>query len=318
MPDNRSELSVPEDVSRLMTMSHDGREINVDLIIESLRRDLVVLIRNVAADQVDSVVYSIADRLGLGDALKVQASLAGFLGHRHNIGKYFMSVNKRGDYQFIPPHSEGNSFLGMQLASFFCYENSTDGGETILMNVDDSSTVWQSLREKVKRGKLARPLAPHEVLRAKGLYQIHLPADSLRETDQVLQELRSTIAGLAIVEVLAKPSKTYSRILDRELNAYWDSIASIDFDSAREYADLLRLCGLLREPQGGLQLSQMDNAAQRRVWQSGVHYAQLFKCKITRKLVPGDLIIQNNLTWTHATSNWTPNSGTRKVAAAFA
>jgi hypothetical protein len=30
------------------------------------------------------------------------------------------------------------------------------------------------------------------------------------------------------------------------------------------------------------------------------------------------LIIQNNLTWTHAVNNWSPGSGLRKVAAAFA
>jgi len=33
-----------------------------------------------------------------------------------------MSVNERNDYQFIPPHSEGNHLMNMQLAAFFCYE----------------------------------------------------------------------------------------------------------------------------------------------------------------------------------------------------
>jgi len=313
------QLGVPEDLSRLAVVENAGRGTDVDLVVQLLRQDLVVLARNVSAEQVDSVMHGITDRLSLSDALELQAGFAGFLGLRHNIGKYFMSVSERGDYQFIAPHCEGTTFIGIQLASFFCYENSTDGGATILMNVDDSSKVWPSLRERVRRGKLAgRPLARHEILRARALYQLNLPADGLRDDDRILQESPSEIPGLTVVDVLAKPEKAYSRILERKLNAYWFSIESIDLDSVREYASMLRQCGLLKEPHGGLQVHEMDPAAQGRIWHSGVDYAQLFKCKITLRLVPGDLVIQNNLTWTHAASNWSPGSGTRNIAAAFA
>ena len=319
MADNRSELRVPEDIGKLIIMEHSSQGIDLDLVLASLRRDLVVLVRSVSADQADGVMHAVADRLGLSNALKLQAGFASFLGHRYNIGKYFMSVNNRDDYHFITPHSEGGSSIGMQLASFFCYENSTDGGETILMNVDDSSEVWQSLRESVKKGRLTSGRLPaHEIARARALYRVNLPADTLKEDDQILEERRTEIAGLTVAEVLAKPIKTYSCILDRKLYAYWDTVGSIDFDSAQEYAHLLRRCGLLREPAAGLDVSQMDNAADRRVWHSGVSYALLFKCKITRKLAPGELVIQNNMTWTHAVTNWSPGSGTRKIAACFA
>jgi len=319
MTEHEDGLGVPENLSRLMIVEHDGGEIKVDRLLRSLREDMVVLIRNVNAERADSVMYEVADRLQLSGSLKLQAGFAGFVGHRHTIGKYFMSVNKRDDYQFIPPHSEGSSFVGMQLASFFCYENNTDGGETILMNTDGSSSVWQSLKEKVRRGKIgSRPLARHEILRARGLYKLNLPADVIREDDQILEERTTEIPGLAIVDVLAKPQKTHSAILDRELYVYWDSVGSIDSDSAAQYELLLRQSGLLKEPNGGLQLHQMDNSADRRIWHSRVNYAHLFRCKITRKLEPGDLIIQNNLTWTHSASNWSPGSGTRKIAASFA
>src|SRR5262249_26878908 len=142
-----SHLDLPEDSSRLVTIanSHDA---NLDFVRKSLQEDLVVLIRNVEADRADTVMRDVADGFGLGETLELQAGLAGLKGHRHNIGKYFMSVTQRSDYQFVCPHSEGNSFGNMQLASFFCYENSTDGGESILMNVDESSTLWPSLLEK--------------------------------------------------------------------------------------------------------------------------------------------------------------------------
>ena len=314
-----SESSIRDDSSKLVTVQYDNSKLDLDLVLESLRQDLVVLVQKIGAEQADRVVYEVAEKFGLRDALELQAGLAGFYGHRHNIGKHFMSVNTRSDYQFVTPHSEGSSFTGMQLASFFCQENSTDGGETILLNVDDSGSGWQSVREQVKRGRLGdKPLAQHEIVRARGLYQLNLPADMLRVDDQILQEHETKIPGLTVLDVLAKPVKTYSRVLDRNLNVFWSGVDSADFDSASEYARLLRQAGLLREPPGGLELRQLDSIAARRLWHSGVEYAQLFKCKVIHKLAQHELIILNNITWAHAANNWSPDSGTRKVAASFA
>ncbi|MBZ5494662.1 MAG: hypothetical protein LAO76_27360 [Acidobacteriia bacterium] len=310
---------IREDTARLVIIEHGDRAVDMDLAVESLKKDLVVLVQNLSAEQADHVMHQIAEKLGLSDALSLQAGMAGFHGHRHNISKYFMSVNKRTDYQFITPHSEGSSFVGMQLATFYCYENTTDGGETILMNVDDSSHAWRCVRERVMRGKLGnKPLARHEILRAKGLYQLNLPDDVLRDDDQILQEHETKIPGLTVVEVLAKPEPAYSAVLNRKVNVYWDSIDGADLDSVPEYARLLAQSGLLKEPPGGLELRQLDPEADRRIWHSGVRYTELFKCKITRKLAPGDLVIQNNMTWAHSASNWSPGSGTRKIAASFA
>jgi hypothetical protein len=317
--ENPSKMVIPENLSKLVVMEHGRSGIDAQLILEPLKRDCVVLISGADADGADRTVQSLAEHLGIGDSLELQAGFAGYYGHRQNIGQYFMSVNKRGDYQFIPPHSEGDSFSRMQLASFFCYENSTDGGESLLMNVDDSSKMWLSLRESARRGRLnSKSLAAHEISRARGLYKLNLPADVLRKDDQILRERPTDIAGLTAVDVLARPQTTYCRILDRRLYAFWDSTASIYFDLSSQYAQLLRQCGLLREPKGGMDLLHMDSVADRHISYFGEDFSQLFKCRITRKLVPGDLIIQNNLTWTHSASNWTPGSGIRKIAASFA
>jgi hypothetical protein len=230
-----------------------------------------------------------------------------------------MSVNGRDDYQFIPPHSEGGSFMGTQLASFYCYENTTDGGVSILLNVNGRGDAWSCFREQVRRGRVpSRPLAKHEMARVRGLYQLKLPEDLLREDDQILSEHESVIPNLTIIEALAKARTTYSSMLDLEVYVYWDTLGSIDRSSAPEYERLLRQCDLLKEPQGGIELQQLDNAAGRRIWTSHIPYSQIFRCKITRKLAPGDFIIMNNLTWCHSASNWTPGSGVRRIVASFA
>lgn len=314
-----STSSIPEDMSRLKVFDYDAQGIDIGPVTDSLQQDSPVLIKGVESQKADDIIHDVAERFSLSDALKLQAGFAAFRGHRHNIGKFFMSVNNREEYQFIPPHSEGTSSIGMQLASFYCYENSSDGGETIIMNVDDSSDIWQSLRELVKRVRIgSTQLTTRDISRARGMYQVQIPGDVVKDDDLVLGEQKTEIPGLTLISALAKPIRTRSRILGRDVYSYWDTTASIDFDSAEEYAKMLKSCGLLKEPPGGAELRQMDNAADRRIWRSGVAYARLFRCKITRKLAPGDLIIQNNLTWTHAASNWSPRSGTRNIAASFA
>src|SRR5690606_9521241 len=114
-------------------MRHDS---SAGDIAKALSEDKVVLIQDVNADDADGLMHSVATHLGLTESLEVQSCFASSLGHRENVSRYYMSVNKRKDYEFVPPHSEGSSFTNIQLASR--YENNTDGGETILMNVDQS------------------------------------------------------------------------------------------------------------------------------------------------------------------------------------
>ena len=313
------DINIPDGLDRLIAVESDGLEADTSLILEALRRDSVVLVRHCDANRADKLIRQVAAGLGVIDSLELQAGFAGFLGHRHNMSTYFMSVNRREDYQFVSPHSEGDSAVGMQLASFFCYENSTNGGQTILMNVDDKSEVWESLREIVtKVAPGSRSLTPREFARVKALYRLRSPTCTVEEDDRIFQERRTEIPGLTLADVFAKPKKSRSCILDRQLNVYWDTIASIDFDSLNEYVRFLKERNLLREPVGGMKLDQMDNAAPRRLWSSGVNYSKLFKCQMTLTLAPGDFLIQNNLTWTHAATNWAPESGTRLLSAAFA
>jgi len=306
---------VPDEPSRLMTSVPDA--IDGSGIVEALRKDYAVLISGLTPERSERILHEVAERLGLVDRLKFQAAFAASV-DRERIGKYGMTVNRRGDYQFIPPHSEGDSLINVQLASFYCLENSTDGGETVLMNVAQESDVWKSLREKVVRlAPRSKPPSTGELKQARALYRLRSPHNVLTE-DRLLEERPTEIPGVTVVDVLTRPQKTRSVILALDLYAYWSSIANFDFDSLAAYVALLRHGKLLRQPVGGREPSQMDTVADKRVWSSGVDHNRIFKCKVIRKLASGDLVMFNNMTWVHAATNWTPGRGVRRVSAAFA
>ncbi len=310
---------IPEKQNKITVLGKNNTDLT-NLIKEALIDDQIILIQNVSSNEADTILEKTATVFNLKTSLETQAGFASIQGHRENIGHYFMSVNSRSNFEFIPPHSEGSQSGNTQLASFYCYENTTDGGESILMNVNQNSKAWETLKEvklKVKLGNIE--LTPEQISMAKMMFHINIPEDIVKDEDRILKVHDTELEGVQLVEVLQTLEKNHSVILNTQLFSYWDSVASSDFDSASEFYSLLKKAELLKNSESNLMtLEQFDNASNRRVWNSGVQYAELFNCKVTRKLQKGDLIIQNNQTWTHATNNWTPNSGKRKVAAAFA
>ncbi len=310
-------MGIPEAPDRLFILDSTGPHYDTAQILARLKQDDVVLVPNVDAAAVDGLICEIAERLNLKDSLELQAAFASSLGHRKNIGQYYMSVNERKHYHIVPPHSEGSSFVNLQIASFYCYENTTDGGETIVMNVDESSPVWDSLREHRVRGRFERPPTKAEIARARTLYRLNLPSDSLQTGDQIISR-NKVDANLTVFNVLAKPSKSYSCILEQQRYGYWDSVMAVDRDSLKFMEQFLKQEGLLKEPPDYQGPEQLDWDSSRRLMNSGIDYDQLFKCKISIKLKPQDFLIQNNFSWTHSVNNWTPGTGVRKVAAAFA
>jgi hypothetical protein len=311
------QILVRENPDKLVTLEAHADGI-ARRVIEALRLDCVVLIRNVSPEEADATLHTVADQLGLLGSLEQQAAYAGFVGHRRRIGKYGMTVNTRDAYQFIPPHSEGNSQTKFQLASFYCFENTTNGGETILLSVDGTSALWDTLREETTRiRRESRQLTAGEMRRATALYRLGSPPH-IADGDRIVGELPSAIPGLLLATVLAVSRKVHSKILEQDLHVYWDSVASIDTSSGDAYVRLLREAGLLKEPNYPVDVQKLDNATPRRIWSSGVDHNALFRCKLTHKLASRDLIILNNCSWAHSVSNWSPESGVRNVSAAFA
>ncbi|MDF7662497.1 TauD/TfdA family dioxygenase [Erwiniaceae bacterium L1_54_6] len=308
---------IPEDTTRLHIIP--SANVEISSILDALRDDKVVLIRDSSADQADGLIATVAEKLELRSQLDIQTTFASVEGHRSNVGKHFMTVNKRKDYQFIPAHSEGTNLMNMQLASLYCYENTTDGGETILLQTNSASPAWDKMRVRCRKIDLCgRTLSPAETAAAKMMHQINLPESVLNEDDLILDEQLSPIPGTKLYDTLAKIPPTYSHILERNVMVYWDDVASTDFDSVAGFYHLLQSTGLLKLPPNGLPIKDLDSEHLRRVRHSGVDFTTLFHRKITKKLTSGDLIIMNNLSWTHSAVNWTPGSGNRKVVAAFA
>lgn len=297
----------------------DGATCSAMMAADALRRDDVVLVRDIEPEAADSLIAAVADQFSLRDKLELQAAFASIHGHRRNVGKYFMSVNQVADYQFISVHSEGYRNMNMQLASFYCYENTTDGGATVLLNIDDEARAWASMKDRVTRiDTSGRNLTAAEAQMLRMMHNIDATRDALQPDDEIVKELESPIENVRLFNAMVRPERVHSVILDRPVNVYWDSLSNTDIDSGQEFVRLQRRMDLIREPQAGLDVSAMDYTFKGRNWSSGVRYDELFKGAIVRKLRPRELVIQNNLTWPHAATNWTPGSGVRRMVAAFA
>lgn len=312
------ESPVSEDFSRVVTFSTDRGSLDHDAIQHVLQNDNIVLIENNSPEQADEIVAKVCERFDLLSKLQVQAGFTSVMDQRKKVEQFYMTVNQREEFEFIQPHSEGMSFMNIQLASFYCYENSTDGGETLLFNVKQNPHIWSNLREEVVKGKVVGPLSPSDIAKARLLYKISMPDDALSPDDKILNEAPSVIPGLEVYTVLTKPKATRSCILDKMLFVNWDSIASVDNSQAESYYQLLRSEQLLRENNNAWDWTTYDNARDRKCWNSEIDMADLYSCKVTYKLKRGDLLLVNNMSWTHAVNNWTPNSGIRRVTAAFA
>ena len=311
---------VAETKDKLSIITAPCNEEKVRLMADELKQDNVVLMRGLTSEQADDAIKQLAEYLHLSSELEMQAGLADLFGHRKKLSKYYMTVNKRRDYQCITPHSEGASFQNLQLVSFFCHENTTDGGTTLLLNVDDNAQVWEQLREVSLRAKLPnRALTKAEISEIKMRYQVELPRDTFAEGDQLLSTKPTHIPGLEICDVLAKPRKTFSQILGKEVFAYWSSISRFDSDSLADFKALLQGKEMYKTPPGDPSSPNYDDGfTDKKIHSSGVAYEQIFKGMLMLDMKPGDFVVMNNLTWAHGVSNWTPNFGSRTIAAAMA
>src|SRR5262249_37154766 len=160
---------------------------------------------------------------------------------------------------------------------------------------------WDSLRQLVVKVPAGRqPLTKGEAARARSLYHLRSRYDVVQQDDNVLSYIETEIPDVALASVLEKPRRIHSRILERELFVLWDNIAGIDRALPGGFVKYLRQSSLLKTPPYDLELEHLDNVSRRRIWSSGVNYDELFNCRLILKMRPGDLVVVDNLTWTHA------------------
>lgn len=323
-----NKIYIEDDMCKLKSFKLDSDR-NVDLtgIYEALKQDCVVKVSGLEQPDADRLISDLANSLGLLDALKLQASFASILGHRKNEGQYYSTVNERENYHYISAHSEGTSKTNIQLASMYCKENTTDGGLSILSKIKQDDMIWKRLGEysiKIKPGH--KQPTKFQIEQAKVFFKVDLLNDILHDDDKIIEEappqqlqmLGLNESGIKVYYVVSKISKAHSTILNKEIYPYWDSVASPDISSGLGYHQLLEQNELIKKPSENTNISLLDNAAKRRVWDSGVNYLEIIESKLTLKLQAKEAIFFNNLSWTHSSTNWTPNSGNRNVFASFA
>jgi hypothetical protein len=290
-----------------------------DAIARLISTNKVVLIHGVSPVDADKLMHGIATEFGLTSELEIQAGFAGLHGHRNNIGKYFMSVNNRADFAFIPPHSEGGSRMNMQLASFYCFENTTDGGETVLWGVGADDNAWTMMKEhKFKIRTNRNDLSRAEVAMLKMMYEIDVSTDFIHSDDQIVQLVDEPVEGVFRYGVLSPLSKSHSKILGESHFTCWDTVGSVDLDIAKDFSWAIHKAGLLRAPQGLTDWDNLDSTRTRKLWSSSNRLTSLFNRVIVRRLRRGELIVMNNITWAHSACGWTPGTGVRQMAACFA
>ena len=305
-------FDLPENKSKLIKIKPTS-SCHIE-IIKALKDDNVALIREVTPSDKDSITYNVAKSFGLETSLELFAGFASSIG-RENVNKYSATVNSRDDYQFITPHSEGGSTININLTSFYCFENTTDGGHTMLFNTNQKSDLWSKLYEKVKRFDSHRELSQGEIMELKITLGINYPYDKLKDTDEVLTK-KEFNSDIMVYEVLAKLETSYSTILNKDLYVYWNTVGGIDKSNSQQYVELLKQEKLLIE--NNMPISKLSSSWKSHVRSFHSNYNELFKSKITYKLEKNDLIFFNNQSWTHSATNWTPNTGVRKIVAAFA
>lgn len=307
---------VPPVPEKLIELKWQEELASANEIVDALRQDKVIKISDINTQAADKLVYCIAQSFSLEDKLELQAGFAASKGHRQNVGQFFMTVNKRDDYQFISPHSEGGSYTAMELASFYCEQNDTDGGETLLLNVNQDSALWSQLKERKTKAICTRELGPADAAKLKKMFQVEA-SDKVTLDDEIISE-KVVTPELKLVDVLSPVAPKFSHIAGKPVLSYWDTVESVDGNSPLAFANTLANLGLLKSPTNKNSKSQFDDSHNRRLKKLEVNYGDLFQGMLVHKLQPGELVLFNNMTWVHSVNNWTPGSGVRKVIGAFA
>lgn len=300
-------------------VAFQASDVKFEEIAKTLSEDKVVLIQGASPEDADRLISGIASEFGLSEELEIQAGFAAIHGHRKNVGKYFMTVNERGEYNFIPPHSEGNSGMNMQISSFYCFENTTDGGETILWGSRDEDAAWSGMKEFKYKIKTARSeISRTDKAILKMMCEVEWPRDMVNKEDEIVHLKDTPVDEVFRYGVLQPARKSHSKILGADRYVCWDTVGNVDRDIAKEFVKALQGAGLFKAPHGVDDWSSLDCSLHRKVWSSGARLPSIFDRVIVRKLRPRELVVMNNMTWAHSACGWTPCTGVRKLAAAFA
>lgn len=297
-------------------LSIEASDISHEQITAAIEQNKLVLIRGTSFEDASTMFQEIVEHYDIRDSFDIQMQyVVHTISDRSSIEDIAVTVNKRGPYQVIQSHAEGDSTSQLDLFALYCSKNAASGGENILSLIDQSAD-HSRLRAKEK-AIVGRDLTSSElsVLRAS-----HLDAkDVLEECDEISRILvDSKRAAVVVRPVPIKASK--SLINGEELVTYWDNVSVHDHAFHRYQFELLKHLGILTQGNGD-DYRDYIHIEDDSYWSpvdtdSGdlEYTSQLFKCHILYKMAEGDILIFHNRAWTHSVNNYHPDEDRQLIA----
>ncbi len=298
----------------------DEHACDVQRINEGLVRGSVVLVRSLSFERAVAVFDALVEIHGLRDSYDAQMQyVVGLMAGRDPVESVAVTVNKRGPYQMVQAHAEGDTTAPLELFGLYCVRNSDTGGESVLSLIDQAAD-HSKLRAKEK-AIVDRGLSPSELNRLR-----RHPLDAkavIGDASAACRTLAETEHGQIIVRHVPL-AQGPSRISGEQLVTYWDNVTVHDHAFDRHHHALLTHLGILHPAPNAQTYQAYMHVEDDSPWapvdtDSGTveETARLFRGHLVHKLGAGELLVVNNRLWTHAASNWPPDQ-CRTVYAMYA
>ena len=286
----------------------ESNTIDISKITEALANDKLVLLRSFSFEKSTALFNQLVDHYGLRDSYDIQMQFViQMMSDRTGIEDVAVTVNSRGPFEVIQPHSEGHSTSQLDLFGLFCKQNANSGGQNILSLINQSADYSKLVaKEKVITGQNLSQTDINELRSTH--FDAKIVASDNRPTDKVLYE---TEKGKVVVRNNPiKPSK--SIINNQDIYTYWDNVTVHDHAFHKHNYELLKALGILNENSSANYEDYM-HIEEDSIWapadtNSGdtAETAKLFDQHILHDMQPDDFLLFNNKAWTHAVNNWTP------------
>lgn len=278
-------------------------------LVDALSRNQIVVIRPITFEAAGAVFADLADHFGVRDSYDVQMQhVVSMMAARDAVENVAVTVNKRGAYQLVQPHSEGDTTAPLELFALYCVQNAAAGGESVLSLVNQDAD-HSTLRAKEK-AILDRGLSRTEL---NVLRRHHLDARTVIAGGEPFCRVLAAGAHGDVVVRYAPLARSRSVVSGGNVVTYWDNVTVHDRAFHRFNHALLRDLGLLRSQDGADDYSAYLHVEDDSPWapadtdSGGLEQtSRLFRCHVVHKMRAGDLLLVNNRTWTHAANNWSP------------
>ena len=295
----------------------DGEASDLASVQDALARNRLVLIRRLPFERAGALFGELVDGYGLRDSYDIQMQyVVELMAARDAVDNIAVTVNRRGPWEIVQPHAEGDTTAPLELFGLHCIQNAESGGENVLSLINQSAD-HSRLRAKEK-AIVDRGMSTQERNR---LRSGHLDAtEVIPDAPPGCRVLAESANGSVVVRPM--PLNAGRSVVSGEtLVTYWDNVTVHDRAFHKFNYELLRELGILRAREGGRDYEAYMHVEDDTPWSpvdsdsGGVEEtSRLFDCHVVHKMEAGDFLLFNNRAWTHAVNNWPPDQPRRLTA----